>query len=191
MASFVSWQMIDTLGKSRVLRSSYYWMFAVPVVIKIGQGLPEYILIRAADSDIAEVGFFTSLPFSWHFFYWGAILASLANILYQLNCPKIIKDFRTFGDFVKDGQNVIYLSRYVEEHNSNALSKDEKSNLTALQVLDNASMAIIFWKIHNEKNSSRAKRFFLCGFVYLLASLAFLFVLFQNIAFVVEGYNLI
>lgn len=54
------------------------------------------------------------LPFSWVAFYFAAVCAALANLIYVLFCPSLARSFNTFSDFQGTGRGCEQLRREVE-----------------------------------------------------------------------------
>ena len=51
------------------------------------------------------------LPFSWYYFYFGAVSIALGSILYEFFCPELIKNYKNYGEFLQSGQSDEYLDR--------------------------------------------------------------------------------
>jgi len=67
-----------------------------------------------------------SLPFTWQLFFFSAASIALANLVYTIWCPEIIRNYHTFSDFEKEGRgpyqllelysnSVLYKSRTTSE----------------------------------------------------------------------------
>ncbi|TXY08862.1 hypothetical protein [Vibrio mimicus] len=101
--SNVGWSVLSGLGKSKFIRSFNLWFIAIPIVAKFLESFPEstaFVLLKE------ELGFTWALPFSWKALYFAALFFTLANIIYTIFCPAIIKNYDSFTDFMhKDGSS--------------------------------------------------------------------------------------
>ncbi len=86
------WTSLRGVGESAVLRSSYFWLLAVPtlarLLVKVG---PEVTLTIRGHPFKLDF----ELPFSWQMFYLASVFFSVAADCYYFGCPKIVKEFRT------------------------------------------------------------------------------------------------
>jgi hypothetical protein len=105
-----SWQQLSSLGQSKLVKSSYFWLIAIPVVAKI----LEQVNPEAQLTIFGQVFHFNlTLPFSWKVFYFSSLFFAAGTIIYQLLCPKLIKEYPTYRDFVDAKQDYKYLIREV------------------------------------------------------------------------------
>src|SRR5438094_6474286 len=88
-----SWTALRRFGTSRVLRTSYFWLFFVPIAAKLLLQLKNPLHLDIF-GEIHVVHF--TLPFSWYCFYFAAIAFSAATLLYSTFCPKVIKEYSSF-----------------------------------------------------------------------------------------------
>lgn len=99
-----SWNFLSLIGNNKVTKSSYYWIFFVPVIAK---------LIMKFE-DVYQI----ELPFSWKIFFYSSLFFGLATILYEWKCPSLIKKFSDWGEFNKSGmtqnQLIIYLGNWLK-----------------------------------------------------------------------------
>jgi len=59
----------------------------------------------------AELTF--ELPFSWKMFFFGALAFTLASILFKVFAPTIIKENKSFADFLQAKKSFAHLFRYM------------------------------------------------------------------------------
>jgi hypothetical protein len=78
-ASIMLWTTLKQHGQSQWVRSSYFWLFFVPVVAHSMSSLNEGTTLDLGDWHL-ELSM--KLPFSWKLFYFGAVCFSLAGIVY-------------------------------------------------------------------------------------------------------------
>jgi hypothetical protein len=88
-----TWLNLSRIGRLRVLRTSYFWLVAVPVVAKWFQHANKWPVFE----DVLQLTF--TVPFSWRVFYFSSIAFAAATTVYSLRCPWIIRDFKHFAEF--------------------------------------------------------------------------------------------
>lgn len=91
------WSHLPKLGNNRVIRSSYFWIVFVPVVAKVLEKFPEKV-------QVSDMIFTAALPFSWVLFYFAACTFGLATLIFSLNCPPLIRDFRDWAALKDTGR---------------------------------------------------------------------------------------
>ncbi|MFW9660207.1 hypothetical protein V3H38_22625 [Vibrio parahaemolyticus] len=101
--SHIGWSVLSGLGKSKFIKSFNVWFVAIPIFAKLLESFPKstaYIMFEQ------QLGFTWGLPFSWKALYFAALFFTLANIIYAVFCPAIIKNYDSFTDFMhKDGSS--------------------------------------------------------------------------------------
>ena len=92
-----NWAALQKISTNRIVQSAYLFLFVTPMAARVVQELPDKLTLSVGSGYV----FTTSLPFSWLWLFWAAIGASLANAIYALWCPEIIKRFNDYSDFEK------------------------------------------------------------------------------------------
>lgn len=91
-----TWAGLRRLGSSRAVRSSYVWFALVPLAARLLAPL-------AAGHDVTLFGAtFTlevALPFTWQVLFFSATAFALAQLLYSLRCPPIVRHYAHFADY--------------------------------------------------------------------------------------------
>lgn len=109
----VSWLSLDGLGRSRILWTSYLWLFIVPICAKSLQAI-DNISVPFLASPIP-----LSLPFQWKLFYYGAVAVAISSFIYATRCPAFIKQFPNWSAFSIESQSgyrlLLEATRYAEE----------------------------------------------------------------------------
>lgn len=95
------WSQLNRIGQSRVLRSSYVWLFAVPLAAKFLAFVERQIFIPLLDYTL-DLG--VGLPFSWKVFYFSAVSFAAASALYAVGCPRIVSQYDRFGQWTAEGR---------------------------------------------------------------------------------------
>ena len=96
-----SWSTLERAGNSRVLRTSYFWFLFVPIVAR-ALGFVEHLRIPLLAQFVQSF----SLPFSWQMFYFSAAALAAASFIFAMRCPDIVKDYRSFPQYVADGKTI-------------------------------------------------------------------------------------
>ena len=175
----MNWTFISTFGKSRVVRSSYYWLFFVPLVAKLVHQINLRIPAQVLNQDIL---FEFNLPFSWKVFYFSSLFFAAGTLIYQAFCPKIIKDHKNAADFIRAGKGKEQLLLYAE---------DIKINPSEFELYNEAhevapTIEVLFWRVR-EKAEDERRLFKNISLFFNLAGIAlFSVVLLQNFMFVLS-----
>lgn len=96
-----NWSSLHSLGASRLLQTSYLWFLLVPILVKAKTNIESRGGVTVGGH---QINFHFDLPFSWELFFYGAVFASLAHLIYLWKCPNIIKHFPSYSDFVEQGR---------------------------------------------------------------------------------------
>lgn len=108
----INWEVVNKLGKNRLLRTSYIWLILVPPLAKLLSTIRSPLdFSQYVPGLIINL----SLPFSWQTFYFSAVIISTAGVIYFLRCPEIVKSFSTFAEFKAEGRDLNYLKKYAEK----------------------------------------------------------------------------
>ncbi|MBZ0089058.1 MAG: hypothetical protein K8H90_01640, partial [Thermoanaerobaculia bacterium] len=95
------WSRLADLGNSKVLRTSYFWLFAVPLAAsalsKLGQD--HRVMLFGTDWVLH-----LALPFSWRCFYLASLAFAAATGLFALRCPEMVRRYRSYADFKAEGK---------------------------------------------------------------------------------------
>lgn len=108
----LTWTLIDKLGKSNIGKTSYIFVLVVPIIVKLFENLQYPVSIDVGGYDLKLN---MELPFKWYILYFGGIFIALGSVLYQIYCPRLIKNFKNFGDFVEAGESDFYLFQTARE----------------------------------------------------------------------------
>ena len=91
-----TWSTLRRLGTNRSVRSANIWAIVVPISAKLLEGV----------QGIATVELFghkfpinLTLPFSWKALFFAAMFFLLANIVFTIWCPVLIKETESYRDF--------------------------------------------------------------------------------------------
>lgn len=96
------WTALKGLGNSKTIKSSYIWLFLVPIVSKLFSSLNNIIEINIFG---ATWSLNMSLPFNLSMFYFSAVAFAIASIIYQIWCPPGIVQYGTFEEYKEKGKS--------------------------------------------------------------------------------------
>jgi hypothetical protein len=106
MKRIVSWKILSSLGQSKLVKSSYIWMIVIPIFAKILEKVDPQIQLYIF-GELFHINF--TLPFSWKIFYFSSLFFAAGTIIYQIFCPRIIKEYPTYNDFIAAKQSSKYI----------------------------------------------------------------------------------
>ncbi len=168
------WSQINRMGKSRLLRSSYIWLFAVPMLAKLLAKIGPEVTFSLWGNTFTIIW---GLPFSWQMFYFSAVGFSIASYIYSSWCPPIIRDYERFSDFTDQGKGSNQLredfNKYCDFQNSafKRLDHHIKRLLAKYRDLEisREDLGEIFWTIHSLANSTNTFARLLCWYAYMIS----------------------
>ena len=145
----VKWTKIERVGNSKIAKQSYFWFFVLPVLAKLLQKVNGEIHL---DFISKEFVINMELPFKWYAFFVIGLLLILSNLLYQITCPHIVKEFRNYSQFLESGYPNSYL---IEQGKENKIDKKETEELLRFhrQVLDHPEYHDYYSERLREKQS--------------------------------------
>jgi hypothetical protein len=77
------------VATSRLIRSSYFWVLFLPVVVGLlPKGKEEWL---------------QRLPFGWHLWFFAACAFVISLVAYSSWCPRLVRDYNRFDEFQSDG----------------------------------------------------------------------------------------
>jgi ribosomal protein L35 len=117
---FAHWDKLRTIQNSKIISSTYVWLFVVPLAAKFLSKINDTFKITT-DGIVYE--FVLKLPFSWEVFFYSSLCFVIGNILYIVKAPELIKDYKDYGEFIGSRRNLRHLSRYKTEKYKQHLRK--------------------------------------------------------------------
>ncbi len=106
---FINWKTISIFGKSKIINRSYIYLVIVPVLAKIFSKIESPIEMSLGGETMELM---LVLPFSWKLFFFSALLFTIGSLLYNLMAPSIIKENKSFGEFLTDKKNFSHIHSY-------------------------------------------------------------------------------
>jgi hypothetical protein len=105
------WSLVRNLSTSKAVQSSLIWLFIVPIsarsLTKINTTVEPILFGEKFKFDLA-------LPFSWQLLFFAALSFTVANIVYQIFCPRLFKAYKTYTEFHDDGKTILQLHSEVK-----------------------------------------------------------------------------
>lgn len=93
-----TWADLRSFGNSRLIRTSYIWLFLVPAAAKVLDPLTEMPL-SLAKLGIIEEPVVLHLPTAWAAFYFMSLAFAVAQTIYYFRCPQLVKQFTSYGEY--------------------------------------------------------------------------------------------
>lgn len=208
-----TWTVLSALGKSRIFKSSYFWIVLVPLVAKLFSGIENII-----DFEIfgASISINLALPFSWQMFYFSALFIGAASLIYSMFCPEIILKYDKFSDFTDEGKGRKQIISNLIQVVSGAKVKPPNTKVDEDDLIEFAEkFAVVtdkintsnigftfddlidmeininekansFWWVRNKVNDSKILPRILCSAFYLLGTILLSIVFIENLLFVIK-----
>jgi hypothetical protein len=107
----ITWKNLSQFGENRIINRSYIYLFIVPVFANLFSKIKSPLDLIFGENSYTLL---FELPFSWKMFFFSALLFSIASLLYSLNSPSIIKENKSFGDFIEHKKNFNHLIAYLD-----------------------------------------------------------------------------
>ena len=170
----IVWANIRNIHKMRLVQQMYIWLFALPVVANALEKLPDPITLEIWGQ---RVDLTTRLPFSWQLFYFAAVCFVISNLIYQLRCPRVVKDHPNFATFLDERKGVSHLEWYRKVLKAPmAIKRNHQERL-----IQDLHFQQSFWEIHAFGNLSSFYSRLFAGLLLLLGFASIGFVLAQGV----------
>jgi hypothetical protein len=204
--NFFTWRNIDSIGKTRFSKSSYYFLILIPILVRLTEGLvsPFKFVFVGIEHEVN-----LTVPFTWHMFFWGALSISIGTFLYYIFCPSFIKKYRNFGEFKAKGEADIVLmnlgKKYLENDpdftdivkqrpyfNHDTMEDSDGPRLFSIitsqseNIGYNHGLKTIFHKLYDILNRKNIFLIRITTIFYIAGIVCFIMVLGQNIWFVIK-----
>ncbi len=108
----MKWTSQRSLANSKIVKSSYIWLLVVPFLARVLHTLNESINFTIFD---AQITLSTSLPFSWQLLFLAACFFSVANILFSIFCPDLVKSYGNYSDFESHGKTRMQINTALKD----------------------------------------------------------------------------
>lgn len=95
-----NWQSLVNIGNNKIVKSSYIWIFIIPIIAKTLEKVPEKVFIPFTN---AEIEIILTLPFSWNLLYFSALIFALATVLFAYKSPELVNKFSDVNEYKEKG----------------------------------------------------------------------------------------
>jgi len=100
------WLRLARIGRLRILRSSYFWLIAVPLLAQWLSKVPRELVFNVLGTELTLT---FDLPFSWKVFYFSAVSVAIATTIYGWYCPETIRLYDNFAHFLQESASQLSL----------------------------------------------------------------------------------
>lgn len=216
----ITWSFSENIAKSKLVKSSYIWLFITPLISKTLSELEKIIHLKFLGWEFKIT---TSLPFSWELLFYSALIFTIANLLYQAKCPEILKKYSNYDSFKKAGGSLLelhkemkkivmqdplafkkdykligeeYLNNYAhyKAHCSNGSAQGYTPILKAWGDTDNRGSEVLvseaFYTVQITAQVFRPSWIFITTIIYLLGLIPIILIAYQNIKYVLIHTNI-
>lgn len=185
-----TWAQLRRFQDHKLFTSMYVWLLIVPIFAKISEKMSEQASVSIFGVSLQLS---LSLPFSWQIFYFSAISIVIANVIFQIYCPDIVKDHPNFAHFKSEGKELQALDNYAVQLDEAVLPSDKFHSLTGVNLLsrdrpsDEAHIQNIFWSVYSlaSENSKGWRR--ICSTFMLVGIGLITVVIVQNLIWVIRA----
>lgn len=101
------WQFIRRYYPIALIRSSLFWVAAMPIAIKVMEDLPDQIEISFGTDKVYELTL--ALPFTWWVLWAASFSYLLSYSIFALFCPEFIKRYGSYSDYLVEGHSPRWL----------------------------------------------------------------------------------
>ena len=171
----------------------YVWLVIVPVFAKLFEHINE-----TATIELFSYKFTVSLalPFTWQVFYFSALCIVVANVLYQIYCPAIIKDHANYSNFKEEGKGISQLEKY----STSTLPSDELQRIKKLAGIrietaygakaaaeEEEKFQKLFWEIYDNASGLHKRARVACTIFLGIGLLLIGWVVVENMTWVIRA----
>ncbi|MFM9888103.1 MAG: hypothetical protein ACKVQT_34190 [Burkholderiales bacterium] len=117
------WPTLRRLEANKVIRAAHFWTLAVPITAKLLEHVEDVVTVRFFD---ASLNLHLTLPFSWKVLFFAAISFLIANVIFGLLCPQLIKETSSYRDFAAQRRSAIELQAAIRKLLDVNLLKEEE-----------------------------------------------------------------
>jgi len=208
-----NWSSFKSLGASKTIKSSYWWLFLVPALAKSFESVEETLTFTLFGASI-DVNL--SLPFSWSMFYFSAIFFAGASLLFATRCPQAIKKYSNFEEWKEIGKDstalvrtYIYLYRTKKTTWPNPITEKQMKQFLKVDLeytgnidsiinegistiglmkhgVPNDNLKAVYYRVNDKIDRTRVLDRILLELLYGLGFFFFFIVLYENFIYVIK-----
>ena len=110
----MTWCNVRSWGNSRTIWTSGFFLVFVPIAAQLLTPLAGEHTLALPWQDRSLV-IQVSLPFNWVIFYFAAVSFFVAQTLYHLCCPEMIRRFQSYEDYRRSHPGTVVLLMWVRQ----------------------------------------------------------------------------
>lgn len=189
----VNWSALGRLHSIAAVRTMYVWVFVVPIAAKLLEHVSGTVTLNVSATPIK---LHLGLPFSWVAFYLSAVSFAIAELIYLLRCPRVVRDQATYTQFRDAGKGVEQLDKYIYEVGLNweglRLLLERQDDYFAQEAeaenppQPDGLLRKRFWATYYHGERERPISRLTCTMLYLSGASLVAYVAAQNLRYVVE-----
>jgi len=179
-----NWSALKKAESIKLVQSMHIWLIIVPIIAKTMSTFEGPLKIEFSETMYV---FDISLPFTWVLFFLAALFFTLANLLFIIFSPNIIKDNGDYSDFERTGKD----EGHIESYLTKSMLREWKIHLIKLGRTYKGKIDLKewFWQAYEGQNRSMLNARRLCFGFYSLGFALIIFVGLQNIWWVIQQIN--
>lgn len=108
-----TWVDLRKIGSNKTIRSASVWIVVVPIAAKLLDKVEDVVCITILSHPFT---FHLSLPFSWNVLFMTGLAFMLANLIYEMYCPRLIKETTNYRDFSDQKRSAGELHQLLTAH---------------------------------------------------------------------------
>lgn len=118
-----TWYSLKTLGTSAIVRSASIWALVVPIAAKLLDGVEDVVTVEILGHGFA---LHLQLPFSWKILFFASLAFLIANTLFTVFCPALVKQTDTYRDYADQRRGGSELFAELQQLSENELASEEE-----------------------------------------------------------------
>lgn len=185
-----TWQVYRKIRHAPLVKSMSVWLVIVPISAKFLSNLSSPTEITFLGHTFQAV---TELPFSWQTFFFSALCFSIANFIYIIFAPAIVKEYKDFSDFLSSGKGEKQLKEYLRGVSKDRLKHvEELRKLAGIERVQNPEEECrnLFWNIYDVESFGNIPVRIVVLLFYTLGILLLADVMIKNIEWVLSVIDL-
>lgn len=179
------WSSLKKTQDLKIFQSMYVWLLIVPVFAKLFEHIRD-----TATIELFSYKFTVSLalPFTWQVFYFSALCIVIANLIYQVFCPAIIKDHANYSHFKAEGKGINQLEKYSSQTQFN-LDLHRLQELAGIKMDNEAEDKLqkLFWDIYENASMLHGPARIACVIFLGIGLLLIGWVIVENMIWVIRA----
>lgn len=151
------WIALTARAKSKVVRTSYFWVIFISFAAVILEPLPSQLTLPILGQQFTLR---LALPFNWIVFYFSAVCAAIATSIVRSSCPDIIFDFENTEEFLSSGRGSTALKAWISLYRVVHIKKTQRVLSFSLHFLSRFCVDRITGTRQLENAEALYKRFY-------------------------------